>query len=204
MAHHHTKTTISSFLTSLNNYLPRLPFHHPAAPFNPAPSDIQRARFLLLRRLPIELVDDILNLAGYFTLISSRSIVPVELQNASMLYLLSPPILHRVKKLIIKVESYDKGWSVYWHYHCGLHLDSWTWFDAKILRGDGTLGTECRVATNRHPVMDWQRHEVTWEADHEILKALRKGDRIGIWAEARFPGWVNYVRRAEMQLSCWV
>jgi len=34
----------------------------------------------------------------------------------------------------------------------------------------------------------------------EFVRDLKVGDVVGIWAKARYPGWVNYVDKVEMEI----
>ncbi|KAI0264025.1 hypothetical protein BC834DRAFT_885160 [Gloeopeniophorella convolvens] len=186
---------------------------------SPSPADILIVRFSLLRRLPIELVDLILHAAEYYSrctdpfvaLPPDRDIMTV--RGGARLAALTPPIPHpeRVMKVVIRTESHDQGWSSYPEDH-GTYNNSWTWFELQISRDESVTGREgvvpdvpgWRICTNRHARVDWQVVEVVLDRTNEVVSGLRPGDRLGVVAKARYPGWVNDVRRAEIDVFSWI
>ncbi|KDQ58106.1 hypothetical protein JAAARDRAFT_193566 [Jaapia argillacea MUCL 33604] len=167
--------------------------------FNPSPRDIQRTRFTLLRLLPIELVDPILHEAQYYSVLHASDPTETSLSGTTNRVLRSPPIHKPVKKIVIKVEAHDQGWSSYPEDQ-GTYRGSWTWFEAGIEGGEKRWG----VARNLHAESDWQNHEVVWDEEHELVKNLREGDSVAVYAAARYPGWMNTFKNVEIEVFCWI
>ncbi|TFK45911.1 hypothetical protein OE88DRAFT_1668533 [Heliocybe sulcata] len=173
--------------------------------YTPSRADILLARVILLHHLPIELVDTILHHAEYYTRIHAEKDTEIVVKSDACRYVQSPPVTGPVQKVAIVVESHDQGWSSYpesW----GSYENSWTWFQAVIRRSDGSSGGGWDIARNIHADNKWRRHAIVWEKpdDHPLMQELRVGDRIEIWPEARYPGWVNHVRYASVDIFCWV
>ncbi|KDQ58104.1 hypothetical protein JAAARDRAFT_193565 [Jaapia argillacea MUCL 33604] len=171
---------------------------------NPSPRDIQRTRFTLLRLLPIELVDSILHQAEYYTILHSTRPVETTISDSTFCCLRSRRTEKPVKRVVIKVEGHDQGWSSY-PADQGTYRGSWTWFEAGIGNKEGGEGERrWGVARNLHAESAWQVHEVVWGEDHELLKSLREGDSIDLYAAARYPGWRNTFRNVEIEVFCWI
>ena len=130
-------------------------------------------------------------------------------------YLQSQPIAGKVRKIVFKITSHDQGWSDSARDH-GTYNASWTWFSAWKLSGPNkTQGPE--ILRNVHASREARTHEVCWPrregfhwhasegADSETvqrewLENLKEGDRVLIVAKAKYPGWTNFVIRAEMSI----
>ncbi|KAI1819509.1 hypothetical protein F4861DRAFT_136388 [Xylaria intraflava] len=83
-----------------------------------------------------------------------------------------------------------------------------------------------KIQCNLVAADDWQRHHVEWSwtddidpessasqeldekgrgsntGDGSFVRSLRIGDMVTIWAHARYPGWVNNVRKVQVR-ACW-
>ncbi len=108
----------------------------------------------------------------------------------------------RVKKIEVVCESHDQGWSSYPENH-GTYHGSWTWGDCNVLDADGNeKGARQLAYTNLHARSDWQRHTKVFEEGEPLVKeiSLERGDSVGLWIRACFPGWCNYVRFARIKL----
>ncbi|GLB40882.1 hypothetical protein LshimejAT787_0900970 [Lyophyllum shimeji] len=122
-------------------------FDESNADFTPADDDVHAVRDDLLHFLPLELVDIILDTAGYWPCLSARStrhtIVAADdltSNNAADYYLVTPAIPEEqcthVKMVKFTLESCDQGWggdpNNYDTYNA-----SYTWFEAGIVRDSG-------------------------------------------------------------------
>ncbi|KAI0264020.1 hypothetical protein BC834DRAFT_885152, partial [Gloeopeniophorella convolvens] len=186
----------------------------------PSPADILITRFSLLRRLPIELVDLILHAAEYYSRCTDSFVAfppdreIMRVRGGARLAALTPPIPHPecIMKVVIRTESHDQGWSPYPLKDHGTYNNSWTWFELQILGKDSAAGYRgvvldvpgWRICTNRHARIDWQVVEVVLDRTNEVVSGLRPGNRLGVVAKARYPGWVNNVRRAEIDVFSWM
>jgi hypothetical protein len=99
------------------------------------------------------------------------------------------------------------GWSDKAHIYGGTYNQSFTWFDAEIATR-GKLGKLTRlVQTNVHASRQWRTHVNTWDvhdSDQSIrnwLAQLQGGDVIQVYPKARYPGWVDFVRRVEIEIK---
>ena len=66
-------------------------------------------------------------------------------------------------------------------------------------------GPEKRLLTNVHASGQYRRREVSLLSlgplkHREWLEGLSPGDKISIIPMARFPGWINYVREASIEV----
>jgi hypothetical protein len=181
-------------------------FMNPGIPHNPSHADIIETRLSLLRLLPIELVDEILHAAEYYTLysdtlrISELTISEYNLKTTRVVAR-TPPIWHpgAIVRVVIRTETHDQGWSSYPEDH-GTRNGSWTWIDLRVCRREAAhLGhnelelehdcsTPYRVYTNIHAEKNWQSNETTLDlnSSHSLLEHMRPGDMLILCAEARW------------------
>jgi len=121
------------------------------------------------------------------------------------------------RKVEITCESHDQGWSSYPN-DKGTYRNSWTWGEVSVLIpkqdtylhdptveiGDQVIEKEpkirYRVYTNRHADSNWQIHNFVFNSDHPLVRDLQPGYMVGLWIRSQFPGWINYVKRAELKL----
>ncbi|RIB22164.1 hypothetical protein C2G38_2014478 [Gigaspora rosea] len=115
----------------------------------------------------------------------------------------------KCKKIEIACESHDQGWSSYPRDH-GTYNNSWTWGEISIItpKKNNNLEvrliekepiTRYRVYTNKHAVDDWQTHNFEFLSHHPLVKSLQPGDIVGLWIRSCYPGWRNYIKRAEIK-----
>ena len=57
-----------------------------------------------------------------------------------------------------------------------------------------------RIQTNRHAETEPEEYTIKLTGDHELVRRVKKGDRIMLWACACFPGWENRVYQAEISV----
>jgi hypothetical protein len=167
---------------------------------------------ILRRRLPTELVLEILEYAEYwvcsgayrqrklgFTENDCRDRTP---------YLTSEPIKgdnRPVRAIKIDIWSHDQGWSSFREDY-GTYRNSWTWFDLGFQRPDGrddlSQGEEIRLVTNIHASNDAKHHQIVYRDDQNLswMRGLQAGDQISIIPRARFPGWKNFVDEASIEI----
>ena len=128
-------------------------------------------------------------------------------------YLTSKPIRGRlrapVREVRFTIESHDQGWSSFPEFH-GTFAHSWTWFEVAVQKqGDRIFdfGDESQMLTpNLHAITKSSRHRIIYECSpcttvhRKWLKNLEAGDQISISAKARYPGWVNFVEGASIEI----
>jgi len=180
-------------------------------PYTPSRADVIATRSTLLRRFPLELVEIILDAAKYyphsvFALPAHHFNHPLAIRDGRSQAMLTLPIVDSefISRVVIRTESHDQGWSSY-PQDQGTFNNSWTWLDLVLVRNPNeSAPTETppdwRIYSNLHASRTWQTKEVVLDKSNEIIGALRPGDSLAIWAEARFPGWVNIVRSAKIEV----
>ncbi|OCL12101.1 hypothetical protein AOQ84DRAFT_421174 [Glonium stellatum] len=186
-----------------------------------SPKDIFEVFSLIQFRLaksPLRrsIVLDIMEYAGYWLRSTSSEARKIKVdQNGAELglpYLLSNPIQGRknapVRQVKFVIRSHDQGWSSYPNQH-GTYEGSYTWFDVAIWKSNGewvdfkdeasTLTRnvhaspkprEYCILYGRHS----QRRHCRW------IDWLEPGDRVAIIPKALYPGWVNYVESASIEV----
>ena len=172
--------------------------------FHPTPEDIALVRSSL--PLPPELITQILDLAGYWTLSRVTRSDPsyARYTDANVRFLRSLPIqggefTHPLRRVVISTDSKDQGWSSYPETQ-GTREGSWTWFELSL--DDGGTDDEMvrvEVVRNIHAGQRFEKHRAVIE-DERILKQAKKGDRLSVWARAMYPGWVNSVRSVDIEV----
>ena len=63
-----------------------------------------------------------------------------------------------------------------------------------------TLVKEIPIQYNRHAKKELESYVIELDGDHELLESFRPGDRMVLSACACYPGWVNYVKQAELKI----
>ncbi|RIB22597.1 hypothetical protein C2G38_1960578 [Gigaspora rosea] len=114
----------------------------------------------------------------------------------------------KCKKIEITCESHDQGWSSY-PQDQGTYNNSWTWGEISIipkqnndLQGhliENESKIRYNVYTNKHAVKDWQTHNFVFLSDHPLVQSLQPGDIVGLYIRSCYPGWCNYIKRAEIK-----
>lgn len=117
-------------------------------------------------------------------------------------YIVSRPIPEgkMLKKVIITVVSKDQGWSDYPDDH-DTYRGSWTWFELSVgPPKDSSERWSCEVVRNLHAHGSFKEHTVEiW--DEELYERANSGDVLTVWALARYPGWVNTVKKVEIRYT---
>ncbi|CAG8509123.1 20810_t:CDS:2 [Dentiscutata erythropus] len=123
-------------------------------------------------------------------------------------------VIPKCKEIVITCESHDQGWSSYPQDN-GTYNNSWTWGEISIITSkqnnnlqDQLINYEAiekqpktrfRVYTNKHADKNWQVHKQEFFSDHPLVQSLQPGDIVGLWIRSDFPGWCNYIKRAEIK-----
>jgi hypothetical protein len=166
---------------------------------------------VLLRHFPPELVEIILHAAEYyphsiFAMPTRYFDHPLAVRDGRLQAVLTLPIVDSefISRVVIRTESHDQGWSSYPNDQ-GTFNNSWTWLNLVLVRNPtesapSETPPDWRIYTNLHASRTWQIKEVVLDRSNEIIGALRPGDSLAIWGEARYPGWVNIVRSANIEV----
>lgn len=168
----------------------------PSNRYTPSRADVLAARSVLSTHFPMELVEIILDAAQYYP--HSFSAMPrhhfnhpLTVRDGRHQAMLSSPIVDSefISRVVIRTESHDQGWSSY-PQDQGTFNNSWTWLDLALVRNpseNASLETppHWRIYTNLHASSSWQSKEVILDTSNEIIGAIRSGDSLAIWAEAR-------------------
>ncbi|KAN0124657.1 hypothetical protein V8E53_015693 [Lactarius tabidus] len=183
----------------------------PSNRYTPSRADVIAARSILLSHFPTELVEIILDVAQYyphsfFAMPGHHFNHPLTVQDLRVQAMLTGPIVDSkfISRVVIRTESHDQGWSSY-PQDQGTFNNSWTWLDLALVRNPSEgappeTPPDWRIYTNLHASRSWQSKEVILDTSNEVIGALRPGDSLAIWAEARYPGWVNNVRSASIEV----
>ncbi|KAF8272837.1 hypothetical protein EI94DRAFT_1717574 [Lactarius quietus] len=183
----------------------------PSNRFTPSRADFVAVRSILFRHFPEELVQIILDAAQYyphsvFAMPARHLNHPLAARDGRLQAILTSPIVDSefISRVVIRTESHDQGWSSY-PQDQGTFNNSWTWLDLALIRNPSESAPadappDWRIYTNLHASRTWQTKEVVLDTSNEIIRALRPGDSLAIWAEARYPGWVNIVRSARIEV----
>lgn len=132
--------------------------------------------------------------------------------NISPPYVVSPPVTGSlsspVRRVVFHIESHDQGWSGETAHH-GTHAGSYTWFDVGISKA-GTNGNSLedeqnQITTNLNAVKKTTKYRIAYgrlygEREAKWMSKLGPGDKVSILVKARFPGWVNYVYAAGIEV----
>lgn len=164
--------------------------------YNPSRADVIATRGVLLRHFPSELVAIILDAAEYyphciFAMPAHHFDHPLQVLDGRIQAVLTLPIVDSefISRVVIRTESHDQGWSSYPNDQ-GTFNNSWTWLDLALVRNPNESTSaesppNWRIYTNLHASRTWQNKEVALDKSYAIIGALRSGDSLAIWAEAR-------------------
>lgn len=164
--------------------------------YTPSRADVIATRSIFLRHFPLELVEIILDAGEYyphniFAMPARHFNHPLAVREGRLRVMLTSPIVDSefISRVVIQTESHDQGWSSY-PQDQGTFNNSWTWLNLALVRNPtGSVPTETppdwRIYTNLHASRTWQTKEVVLDMSNEIIGALRPGDSLAIWAEAR-------------------
>ena len=192
--------------------------------------DVYHVAFLLRQKLPAELATEILDYAecwvkssascSYHMTVTERDVLVGGdgQEMRGVLYHTSALIsgtyeqlsaLHPVRRVVFTISSRDQGWSDYRASH-GTYNDSWSWFEAEVLNWGPDSEADAvpprRITCNIHAHGDYHTHVVEWNYDSDDaderawVRRLRRGSKIGIDVWARYPGWTNSVRSANIDV----
>jgi hypothetical protein len=96
----------------------------------------------------------------------------------------------------------------------GTYADSWTWFEAAIHPSQSSKSSSSlryppprrHVQANVHAIFEFKVHINTWDyQDKDVekqawLRFLRPGDIVQLIPRAKYRAWVNYIKRAEIEV----
>jgi ankyrin repeat protein/nucleoside-triphosphatase THEP1 len=168
------------------------------------------------RNLPRSAIIRILDLGRYWLKSTSHrkeafSVDEAAAKRASP-YLTSEPLTGRskapVREIIFDVLSHDQGYSSYPECY-GTYDNSWTFFEYGVETKTGNLfdytGLDRTVMVNVHAKAASTRHRVIGRPHGTnslsmLLKRLDAGDKVSLSARALFPGWVNFVEEATIEI----
>lgn len=63
-----------------------------------------------------------------------------------------------------------------------------------------SLKRRWRLQSNRHAGKEFEEYKVEIDAEHDMMREIRVGDMVVLLACARFGGWTNSIRGAEMEV----
>ena len=169
-----------------------------------------------LRNLARSVHVQIMDMAEYWTRSSSSRSEKVEINNRDaelqVAYLTSSPIVGTtrapVRRITFTTLSHDQGHSSYPQDH-GSYDNSWTWFDLNVIQKDGRRldfeGESKQLVVNVHASGNLREHRVIYGdrpgmCQTKWMSRLEPGDAVSVVPMARFPGWVNYVYGASIEI----
>lgn len=146
----------------------------------------------------------ILDYAEVWNSISTRTDAAFQKENCYDLYLrITLPsdemVTRGVRKLEVTVDSHDQGWSSYPHDHNTMR-GSWTYGEVWVRNAEGEKVYSYIVYTNVHACKDWKLQSKSFDRYDEIMSHLKPGASVDLMLVARYPGWVNNTRFAEMKV----
>ncbi|KAL7419317.1 hypothetical protein Q5752_006155 [Cryptotrichosporon argae] len=107
-----------------------------------------------------------------------------------------------VRSVTVDLLSKDQGWSSVQREHYGTYNHSYSWFECSLLRaGREVPGSRCTVQHNVHAGQALKDHRVVLDRSHALVAAMVPGDRVVLWARAKYPGWRNLVARAAITIE---
>ncbi|KFY46507.1 hypothetical protein V495_02433 [Pseudogymnoascus sp. VKM F-4514 (FW-929)] len=171
------------------------------------PRDVFEAFWLLQRHatskaLPRNIVVNILDLGRYWLRSYSNRADLVALDEGMALrappYLSSEPIIGRslspIRELTFDIVSHDQAFSSYPECY-GTYDNSWTYFEFGVQTKEGEEpfnyeGLERRLCVNVHAQRLASTHRAAFKYYKHggLLKRIKAGDRVQVFAQARFPG----------------
>lgn len=127
--------------------------------------------------------------------------------------------LSLLRKLVFTFQSKDQGWSSY-PGDRGSFRNSWTWFEARVERSEGSEsalstrasndgedalrnhGLSVKLQANRHAGDELEEYRIEHDRSSDLVQNLQPGDRVVLSAHAQFAGWVNFVNKAAIEIWC--
>ena len=124
----------------------------------------------------------------------------------------------RIRRVIFTFRSKDQGWSSFPNQR-GTYEGSWTWFEAGLTRpvssdpSDALYAEQLQIKVakervryelqrNRHAGSEPEVYRIEFDVGHELLRSIKAGDSIVLWARALYPGWENRVYDASIEVWC--
>lgn len=120
-----------------------------------------------------------------------------------------------LRRVVFHTVSHDQGWGGGPEHHGNTkYSNSHTWFEAGVVRktpGQPSNGQRWASLVVQHNVCidwSWRRHRNDWR--HTTSMPEMKGwfekvgpaDIVGLYPMAKYPGWANHVKEAEMEMWC--
>ena len=125
----------------------------------------------------------------------------VRVHNGKVPYLVSRPIPEGkiLRKVIITIISKDQGHSK-WKEYQGTYYESWTWFELSVGQPSRDSEEKWRgqVVKNLHAHGEFKEHTIEM-SDKGLYEKAKSGDVLTVWAHARFPSWVNTVKKVTIR-----
>ncbi len=147
--------------------------------------------------------------------VTRRETLTFNQHNCTNNYLASPPIVGRmnnpVRKIIFCVHSHDQGWSDNKHLY-GTYELSFSRTVARRLIGGNELDPHRRtIYHNLHAHGDFREYKKVWGVDSprddewtlhgcRWIKGLKPGDVVTVFPVVEFPGWLNVVEYAKIEI----
>ncbi len=170
--------------------------------FVPTLADIRLVRGALQSIFPAELVEIILYSAEYLCISicdeigspttgrgtgNSSSPGPISIQSGEVVCVTIPPLtedeVRSIVRLSVMIKGHDQGWTDYCEDH-GSTRGSWTWYTITFDKDTPPDAPE-RLATNLHASLRTQTHAFEWDRESEVVRRIRAGQAIKLWAHAR-------------------
>ncbi|CAG8137416.1 unnamed protein product [Penicillium salamii] len=116
---------------------------------------------------------------------------------------LVPGLKYPVQEIVFRICCHDQGWSSDPENH-GTFNGSFTWFELDIERpSDPGYGGHPRhqcLLRNLHACSQVACYTVHFNQSTDWVRNLQVGDRISIIPMARYPGWMNFVKQASIEV----
>ncbi|GFZ47924.1 hypothetical protein JCM24511_05671 [Saitozyma sp. JCM 24511] len=105
------------------------------------------------------------------------------------------------REIVVETLSRDQGWSSGDPRCYGTYEQSYSWFELALLRGGKEVpDTRTSIQNNIHAGQYFKAHRNVLGMKHPLVREMKKGDRVVLWARARYPGWRNSVQEAALTL----
>ena len=159
---------------------------------------------LVLHILPFQdaLCISVLDYAEVWNCISIQTNAAFQKGNCTELYLritVPDTVARGPRRLEISVDSHDQGWSSY-PQHLNTREHSWTWGEVWVKAENGNKLFVSKVYSNLHACKSWDLQSKTFNRYDDIMPHIKPGATVDLMLCARYPGWVNNTRFAEMKL----
>ncbi|GMH45836.1 hypothetical protein BSKO_13799 [Bryopsis sp. KO-2023] len=148
--------------------------------------------------LPPDVVLRILDAAEYWCCVEKRCESSIRGQNMNFRIFRLGPIPGQPKRIELRVESHDQGWSS----HSLAKRGVFAWGGVDVIDGNGRskLGDRPPVFANVHADSDWHIHDVSFDHDQGFMRFLGQGDSVELRLRSMRPSQKIFVRSARMAL----